>query len=218
MASVSIQLGGNWRVLINGLSPKTLMRGMQKHIKRGTTKNAIAIKRQVRQEIKKGIPPRNAELTRMLKGGGKPIVGTAGADLFNAVNYSVQSWDKAFIGVLRTDQNYNVGKVVHNGVTIKVTKKMRTMFWYLWQVSIGNMPESKLTGRAKTLWEMSKRKRKKFYPLKASTRAIVIPKRPFIRYAMQEPKLLKIAEANWLKSIGDGFKELAERGKKKTMK
>jgi len=212
MASVSIKLDDNWRVLIDGLSPKTLMRGMQKHIKRGTTKNAIAIRRQIRQEIKKGIPPRNAELTKAIKGGNKPIVGTAGADMFNAITYSVIAWDKAFVGLLRTDKNYNVGKAVHNGVTIKVTKKMRTMFWYLWQVSIGSMSSKQLTGRAKAIWEMSKTK--KFYPLKASTKAIVIPKRPFIRYAMQEPSLKKIAEANWLKSIGDGFKELAERGKK----
>jgi len=214
MASVSIQLDGNWRVLINGLSPKTLMIGMQKHIKKGTTKNAIAIRRQIRQEIKTGVPPRNAELTRAIKGGNKPIVGTAGADMFNAITYSVPAWNIAFIGLLRTDKNYNVGKAVHNGVTIKVTKKMRAMFWYLWQASNGNIPISKLSGRAKAIWEMSKTK--KFYPLKASTKAIVIPKRPFIRYAMQDPSLKKIAEANWLKSIGDGFKELAERGKKKT--
>jgi len=149
MANVSIKLDDNWKVLIDGLSPKTLMRGMQKHLKKGTTKNAIAIKRQVRQEIKKGIPPRNAELTRALKGGGKPIVGTPGADLFNAINYNVASWDKALIGVLRTDENYNVGNVVHNGETIKVTKKIRAMFWYLWKVSIGKIPLSKWTGRAK---------------------------------------------------------------------
>jgi len=61
---------------------------------------------------------------------------------------------------------------------------------------------------------MSKRKRKKCYPLKASTKAIVIPKRPFIRYALQEPKLQTIAEANWLSSSGDGFREFYERSKK----
>lgn len=188
------------------------MRGMQKHIKRGTTKNAIAIRRQIRQEIKKGVLPKNKALTESLKGDNKPIVGTAGADMFNAITYSVPSWNTAFIGLLRTDKNYNVGKAVHNGVTIKVTKKMRAMFWYLWQVSIGLMSSKKLSGRAKAIWEMSKTK--KFYPLKSSTKAIVIPKRPFIKYAMQEPNLKKIAEANWLKSIGDGFKELAERGKK----
>lgn len=188
------------------------MRGMQKHIKRGTTKNAIAIRRQIRQEIKKGVLPKNKALTESLKGGNKPIVGTAGADMFNAITYSVPSWNTAFIGLLRTDKNYNVGKVVHGGKTISVSKKMRGLFYILWLTSIGDFPVAKLKGRAKAIWEMSKTK--KFYPLKASTKAIVIPKRPFIKYAMQEPSLKKIAEANWLKSIGDGFKELAERGKK----
>lgn len=216
MANVSIQLDGNWRVLIDGLSPKTLMRGMQKHIKRGTTKNAIAIRRQIRQEIKKGVPPRNAPLTKAIKGGTKPIVGTAGADMFNAITYSVPAWDTAFIGLLRTNKNYNVGKVVHNGAVIKVTKKMRVMFWYLWKTSIGSFAPSLLEGRAKIIWNESKTK--KFYPLEDSTKAIVIPKRPFIRYAMKDPSLLRVVRTHWLNAIGNGFKELAERGKKKTMR
>jgi len=170
----------------------------------------------VRQEIKAGIPPRNAELTARTKSKGrrkttKPIVGTPGADLWNAIGWSLEDWNFAFVGVKRTSAEFNIAEIVNNGATIRVTERMRHMFRVLAWASKSKTMVPHLEGRALELWEAGGRWKTKWKPLKASTQAIIIPKRPFFRYAFRDPKLKNIVRENWSRSVQNAMKELAKK-------
>lgn len=217
MAVASLKFDKGWGIFGRAISPGSFGPTLRKHVGKGTKRNAVVARKFVRQEIRRGIPPRNAELTARLKSKGgrkttKPIVGTPGADLWNAIDWTVEDWNAAFIGVKRTAKEFNVAEIVHQGRSIRVTEKMRHMFRVLAWASKAPGVRPHLEGRALELWEAGGRWKTKWKPLKASTKAIIIPKRPFFRYAFQDPKLKKIVKENWNRSVWNAMKELA-RGK-----
>lgn len=216
MAVASLKFDKGWKQYANATNPKRFLRALKKHVRKGTQRNAIVARKQVRQEIKAGIPPRNAELTARLKSGGgrkttKPIVGTPGADLWNAIAWSVEDWNFAFVGVKRTSAEFNVADIVHNGRTIRVTEKMRHMFRVLAWASKSQTVAPHLEGRALELWEAGGRWKTKWKPLKASTKVIIIPKRPYIRFAFQDPGLKRTVKENWSRSVQNAITELAKK-------
>jgi hypothetical protein len=89
---------------------------------------------------------------------------------------------------------------------------MRAMFFYLWLASMsaqglrtGKAPT--LTGRAAQLFERFQDWR----PLKASTRAIHIPKRPFITTVVENPDIQSSIIALWRDAVDRTFKEVARK-------
>jgi hypothetical protein len=78
----------------------------------------------------------------------------------------------------------------------------------LWLKSQG--AKINLTGRAAELWEM---KPYGWYPLRESTDAIIIPRRPFIEQAFKDPALRKDVEERWEAGFRTLFKELAQGAK-----
>lgn len=219
-----LTLGKGWKgfrklVGSGGRLPTLFGPVLEKNVGRATRANAVAARKQIRQEIKAGVPPPNAELTARLKSKGKrrttkPIVGTPGADLFNAVTWDVESWDRATVGVKRTSEAYNVGKIVHEGATIRVTEKMRYMFQMLAWAARSQKRRPHLEGRALELWEAGGRWNTKWRPLRPETKVIVIPKRPFVRYAMQDPQLKNVMETNWTNAVRATLKYQARRAMK----
>lgn len=223
---VLFSLDKGWRVMSKVLDPKLNQATLEKHVSRATLANAMLVRRDIRGYIRQGITPENAALTALVKGGKKPLVGTPGADLFNSIAYSIESWRVAEVGVSRKENGVNVGAIVNNGVTIKVTEKMRRMFWMLWLATQGRIHHTALTGRAKELWDLAGKRVKVgqqgkkgnakkgigFKPLKKDTVAIVIPPRPFIKPVIESEMTRKILRDNWNNAVKAAMAEQASKG------
>lgn len=188
--------------------PKRMTSAMRKHLRRATAINGKFAEAEVRQVIKSGRKlERNAALTIAIKGENKPLVGLT-SEMFRAITSKVINDTAAFVGVLRTDDAFNIAEIVHDGHTIAVTPAMRGMFFVLWKASEGSMVPSKLTGRAAELWDQMPGGWK---PLRKSTTAIVIPSRPFIDIAFESVNLKKRVEGNWNMAIQAAMREQANQ-------
>jgi len=205
MAKTAFKKTGRWAQLKRAWDPRTYERVSRRHIRKATSINAMLAVRSIRYMIGKGDLAPNAPLTIAIKGAGKrPLVDTG--DLRQAVTHKVINDFVAFAGVLMTDDKYNIAVTLHDGAEIGVTEAMRTMFWVLWLKST-HRPDLKLEGRAAELY---KRFKGPWYPLSAKTTAIIIPARPFVRYAFADPELHRHAKANWQRAINATFRELAK--------
>jgi len=197
--------GAGWKKLEAALKPNRYNAIMEKHLVRATSLNGQLAVAKVRDEIKKGGYAPNKPLTIALKGSTKPLVGRT-AQLWQAITHQKIDKVTVFVGVLKTNGIYNIAVAVHEGVAIKVTERMRGLFFVLWQVSEGRMPISDLRGRAKELWDQMPGGWK---PLLASTTAITIPSRPFIKQAFADKELRNKAKTNWQQAMRAAHKEIA---------
>lgn len=200
MAS-GVKLTGPWRKMALMLDPKYVKIQSRKYIRIATAINAKKAEAMIRQNIVKGVPPSNKALTIMIKGSSKPLVGT-GEGLFQAVTSKVTKYNHAHVGIFKSDESFNIARAIHEGATIKVTKKMRGLFWLLWLVSKGKIPSSSLSGRAADLWNLSPGGWK---PILKTTQAILIPPRPFVTQVFRDPKLHAFCQANWHAAIAKVF-------------
>lgn len=195
--------------LVVALDPFKFASASREAIRKATALNGKLAEAEMRKQIQGGIKPSNAALTQAIKGGDKPLVDSS--ELFQSVTSRVLSDTEVFVGVLRNNGAHNIAVVVHEGVAIKVTPAMRSMFFYLWKASIGQMDPSKLTGRAAELWQRNQ----DWKPLLPSTTAITIPARPFVEHTFQSARLKGIARYNWERAMGTVFKKRADEGRSK---
>lgn len=196
------------RRIEQALDPRVFRGTIRRHVAQATKRNGKLAEAIVRQTIRAGVPPPNAALTVAIKGSNKPLVDH-GTGIFQAVTSKAMSATEVFVGVLRTSEAFNIAATIHNGATIRVTDKMRGMFYVLWLASQGSIKPGDLEGRAAELFE---RMPTGWKPLKASTTHIVIPERPFMRIAFRNPRLLRQARANWRQAVNTAMRELARRG------
>ena len=195
---------------------KMIMKGakfdklLHENVRRANTYLCLYIVKQIRREIQGGGYEKNAELTTLLKGSTKPLVGPGDAELFKAITKEIVNDFSAFVGVLRSEKSasgedlVNIAEVVHEGSTITVTEAMRGMFIAMAAASRGDMPESKLEGRALELYNQLKG-RGEIYPLKADTTAITIPARPFVRKVFEDPEVMKRVQDTWAHAMKASF-------------
>jgi phage gpG-like protein len=179
---------------------------LQKHVARATGRAARITQKAIRQEIKSGVPPRQAALTAALKGSSKTLVDKG--DLFQSISVDQKSWDQAFVGVHRKAGIYNIAEALHEGREIPVSQKMRALFFYLWLASMSangmrTGPPPRLTGRAAQLFQQFK----DWLPLKDSTRIIRIPARPFLRRAFAQADLQKRIQEEWRSAVDQAYRE-----------
>jgi len=177
-----------WR---NVTDANAFSRRLQRNVRRATGLNALAAAKKMRQVIQSGGLKANAPLTMALKGSTKPLV--AGGDLFQSITVQQVNEDEQFVGVLRTEGDFNLVAILHEGTTIPVTPAMRWMFLLLAKASEGTMDPSKLEGRASELFAQFQG----WKPLAAGTTTIVIPERPFVRITFEAPDLIALCKANW---------------------
>lgn len=177
-----------WR---NVTDANAFSRRLKNNVRRATALNALAAAKKMREVIQSGNFKANAPLTVALKGSSKPLV--AGGDLFQSITVQQINEDEQFVGVLRTEGDFNLVAILHQGATIPVTPAMRWMFLLLAKASEGLMDPSKLEGRASELFAQFQG----WKPLAASTTTIVIPERPFVRIAFEAPDLIALCKANW---------------------
>jgi hypothetical protein len=187
----------NFRAFHKAIDPKSLQPELRRELAKATRRNGLLAVREVRQTIRRGVPPANAPLTIEIKGSDKPLVDK-GSGLFQAIT-SVQVGDlEVFVGVLRTDKHYNIGLALHEGAAAKVTDKMRALFNVLWHTSTGRRHPASLTGRAAELWE---RKPGGWMPLRPSTTVIKIPPRPFMEIAFKSKDLQRRVMQEWEQAV-----------------
>ena len=164
--------------------------------------------RQIRQEIERGRFIRNAALTIALKGSNEPLKGKGTGALFQGITSEVIGHRKVFVGVLRGYAKYNVVLAIHEGFSIGVTDRMRNLFRVLW-LKTKSPNSTKLTGRAADLWELYQGP---WYPLKDSTKAITLPRRPFIERAFKRRELRKLAERMYKEMTGGLVSKVVREG------
>jgi hypothetical protein len=206
--------GKGWRVFAKAINPKLNQAMLQKHVGRATEANGALVRRRVRANIRGGVGmAENAPLTALLKGGKRPIIGTPGLDMFNAITYELQDWRVVAVGVKRTagDGEVNVAEIVHDGKTIQVTPKMRALFWILWLASKGRIEYSELTGRAKEIFDQTNGA-KGIKPIGKGTKEIVIQPRPFLKATIEEDETQKAVRTNWHNAVKATIAEMTKAG------
>lgn len=204
-SKVTFKMDDGWKRMARALDPDRFNAALQKHVGQATLRNAQLLQRRVRKRIQTSVFKRNAALTKMIKRDDKPMVGKG--DLFQAVTHVQESWNRAFVGVLRTSGDFNVARIVHEGATINVTDKMRAMFMLLWLVSEGRESSAVLTGRARDLWEQAPGG---WFPLKESTRKIVIPSRPFLDSTFRLKSVRDATKGNWERAVQRAIREVSK--------
>lgn len=194
----------NWKKFQSALSSSNYTAKAKSIMRTATGQNALYIQGEARKRISpKRMYEKNAALTLEIKGSKTaPLVDTA-RRIWQAISIDVQDWNRAFVGVKMSDGSYDLAKALHDGVSIKVTAKMRSMFFYLWLKSLGR--DVTLTGRAAALW---KRWPGDWKPLRDSTQAIVIPERRFLLGVIEDPVVLRNVRKVWAQAMEYVFKKL----------
>jgi hypothetical protein len=201
---IKIRLSKNWKKLDKKLLNSR--EDLKNHLTRATKLIGKKGEALARKEITEGKYEPNKPLTVALKGGkNEPLIGDRpGAPLFKAITSKVVEELAVFIGILQTNKEYNIARAIHDGTSIKVTKKMRNLFYVLWLK--GQRPSIELTGRAAELWDKMPGG---WLPLKKSTEAIVIPSRPFIGNVWDKGDIQDYAKRIWDEALAYIFKEIA---------
>lgn len=187
------------------LAPASFQRYMRRHIPRATGQNAMFAAQKMKKILQSGGSnlAKNAPLTIMIKGSSKPLVDK-GLMVQAITNQKIDDFT-AWAGISPNDPNADLMKIVHDGVTLRVTPAMRGMFFMLWKASTGQIDSSKLTGRAAELFA---RQPSGWLPLKATTTAIVIPGRPFTKIAIDDVALRLRMKANWERALQYVFRDM----------
>lgn len=215
--ATGIKFGKGWKNLRAALKPGAFTKRLQEEVARATEFNAMLVSREMREAIKSGVDPANAALTAAIKGSDKPLIDKGA--LWKAITSKKLTWQTGFAGLLRGRRGadgelINVGAVLHEGASMRVTEAMRGLFLALANASRSG-DASKLTGRALELWERTKSAKGPagrdakgrftrgtvsagfWKPLAPETTAIVIPSRPWIEIAMKTPGLRAKLKRNW---------------------
>ena len=201
----------DWKKFESAFGPKA-RRIIKRHMLRATLLNGKILERKIREAIQAGNFLPNAPLTEAIKRDNKPLVGVeTGAQLFKAITSKSVTGDTpfksaVFVGILRTNQFYNVARTIHDGKTIRVTERMRGLFLALSLASQGKIDRGQLSQRGRDLFDYMN---KGWKPLRKSTTRIVIPPREFISGAFKDGSAKKLARRNWQQALQAAFKEMA---------
>lgn len=185
---------------------------MKAHIGQATELNAKLTEREVKKRIGKPSQPGwepLSDLTKDIKRSSGMLFDKG--ELFKSITNKLINYKTAFIGVLRTAKRKdggsmaNIALVLHEGATIKVTQKMRRLFWVLWAARVGIVDAANLVGRAREIWERTRGK-SKIYKLSDNTTAIRIPGRPFFRDVFEDKAYLMTLKKNWEEAVSAALK------------
>ena len=154
----------NFKELEKLLSPSLFKILLHRNVGKATKKVGLLAEAEIKRLINSGFFQNNSPVTIAMKGSSRPLVDTG--LLSQSINAKQLAWNSVVIGVLKrkkikgksgkSKDLLNVAKILHEGVSIRVTKKMRVLFQRL------------------------SRENPNVKPIKASTKVIVIPRRPFL--------------------------------------
>lgn len=179
------------------LDPASFQARLINRVGKATERVGLDAEREIKEDIAGGNFAKNSPITVAMKGSSRPLVDKG--DLLKAINSRVLKWDQAVVGVLRSKQKrdsggrfkkgggdniLNIAAVLHEGATITVTDRMRR---YIAALS------RETNGQTK--------------PLRASTRVIVIPRRPFLESSIKDSQLLRYKDM-WEKAVDEALGDL----------
>lgn len=202
---VELKMTGNWKQMAAALDPKRFQANLDANMGKATRFNGMMVAGMIRKRIRGRRYTSNAPLTVLIKKSSTPLVDDG--DLFGAVTSKNIDAYSVFVGVLRSaigpdgQSLVNIAEFLHKGGSIPVTDAMRAMFIMLWEVGQGKRERSTLEGRAAELAKQLKGRIKQIKPLKASTKFIVVPPRPFLSDVLNDPLVLKRCRKNWEKAF-----------------
>jgi len=191
-------LSGDWKKY--GATLDTFADNFSRLVGLATERNAIEVRDEIRRRIDQKKYGENAPRTLILKGGGYPLVGKSGspekakgasgggtgAALLKSLAYEMEGPLAAVVGVNRWavwKGRKNIGKIVHDGIVINVTDKMRKYFLFL-AFKYGD---------------------KGFKPLHPKTTKIRIPPRPFIKTVVDDGMVQARMKKEWSKAVDAAF-------------
>jgi hypothetical protein len=210
VAKPGITLTGEWRKLRAILNPGKFRRRLETEVGKATTKNALLVRRAIREAIRSNIRPDKSPLSVALaRGGTKTLIGRTSA-LWRSVTHLRVSWNRGFAGVLRRGKRkrgvdlFNLAVTLHEGASIKVTDRMRGLFAALFWARMKGDPSILKSKRARELWRAAPGF--EWRRLSPSTRAIRIPGRPFVKKALRDRRLRQEVEKNWNDAVDRAFR------------
>lgn len=170
----------------------------------------------VRQRMTTAKFDANAALTIALKGSTKPLVDRG--QLFQSITSQRVDRARYFVGVLKTNNRYNIAAAIHEGASIPVTDKMRGLFFSLWLAT--KDPKTKArdkagrfratvkmkSKRAEELKRIAIRRKVVIFPLKASTTVIRVPRRPFIEQTFRDRAIVEKLRTHWQRAISNAMR------------
>lgn len=210
---IEFKLTGDWKKMASALDPKRFQANLENNLGKATTFNGMMVAGEIRKRIKSRRYAKNAALTTLIKKSATPLINDG--DLFGAVTSKNLDKYSVFVGIMRSATTsdghsmVNLAELLHNGGSIRVTETMRNMFILLSEVGQGTREASTLEGRTAELAKALGSRIKQIKPLKASTKYIVIPPRPFLTSVLKDPVVLKRCERNWQKAAQAAFKDQA---------
>lgn len=206
MAKSGITLDSGWKKFSAMLHPTKLGRHIDGQMKRANGLIGLRLAGQAKTRITSGSGgyKRNAGLTRFIKGSESPLADHG--DLVGQIKHQVISAETVEIGVMKTSHLADIAEVLHTGITIDVSTKMRAMFFILWLKSKG-YPVS-LTGRAQELWD--RRPQRGWQKLRDDKTAIVIPPRPYFLFILTDPAVRAWIQEQWGFALKAAFTKAAK--------
>ena len=178
---------GDWDKLARTLDPQRFRAALESEVGQATRRNALFVRTEIRDRIRGRRYTANAALTVAVKGSSTPLVDSA--LLLQNVTDRILSPFEAIVGVMRGASSkdggdlVNLGIVLHEGTTVRVTAAMRRFFY------------------AKAAEQPGK-----WLPLRASTTAITIPGRPFVRDVAEDQAVRDQVEQNWQAAVERSFR------------
>jgi hypothetical protein len=162
------------------------------------------------KRVQTRISPGIADLTKMIKGKTKALIDTG--ELVNAITNKQLAYNTAFIGIPKNAKGKDgrnlakIANILHEGATIKVTRRMRIMFRYLWLVGQGKMDQGKLRGNALKIWKRIGGRKRIIKPLSEGTSVIRISARRFIGDVLGSKKVKKMVKDAFFEATGTALK------------
>ena len=166
---------GEWKKWLRLLQGSRFKADLVKELTRAMTACTVLVRKEIVDRIDQGVYAPNAPLTTLMKGSGLPLVDKG--DLRRSIQGKVIKYNEGFVGVFRTGKAANIGAILHEGATIKVTSKMRG--WFKAQATTSSGVK----------------------PLKSSTKVIRIPGRPFIKEAIELPAVTTAVQLNYREAV-----------------
>lgn len=200
---------GNWKKLKLKVSKRQFEKVSKTYLRQATEMNGLVVRRSIRDRINKRMYTPNAELTVLIKESSKPLVDDG--DLVNSVTSQLIGELAVFVGILRSARSgdgaslFNLARVLHEGVEIPVTDKMRNLFALLSRAGKGG--NVTLTGRAAELAEQLGDRLKDIKPIGKNTKVIVIPPRPFLRMSFESQEVRRKCVKNWTDALRKTFEQ-----------
>ena len=210
----AVQLFKDWDKFAAATDPTRFRFAMDVKMHVATKRNCEDVQNEIRRRIDGREYDKNSGLTILLKASSKPLVGgttgyggsDVGGTLLKSLGNSMQGAYVGFIGVVRSRGGANVALIVHQGAVLKMTTQRRK--WLAMAISKAMKRQGMTYSRRGEAYTYAGGKAT---PVPGSSsnigaQAIVIPARPFITKAMQDPALQKRLIDRWAAAAAEALK------------